>query len=438
VVLPNAVEKKEGKKMSNQIKLQQPVTAGSLRATNFFNGRLVTGADLTREQNARREAVRRIGRATGDGVVEGLEVAKEPTAGDEPIVNVRAGLAVNRCGIALHLAQDASVNLLERFGATEQPSNIFGVCQAIQAGTYTAGFGFYLLVLSPSQTVEGSAPTGGLNNAFAACSTDVILETVQFRLLPADSFLKNGMPSDLDDKLLRNYVAYRCFGKAENDKFFANPLVFSLDSYGLLDEMRGQQTLSDNDVPLALIHWTSEGLEFVEMWAVRRRLTKRSDDEDWTQLITDRRTSETEAMMQQFADHLEAIRNAVNDPSAIIADEHFRYLPPAGILPLKTDGVSRKGFDAEIFFGEKGSPNIVSTDGDRLRVMLNQALHHEPCDLQRDEKIQLYHVRENLKAVEDGSNVQKVLAFARHSLPFFGVARFDEATFNEDRFSAPI
>ena len=424
--------------MPDQIKLQQPVTDGSLRATNFFNGRLITGADLTREQNARREAVRRIGRATGNGVVEGLEVAKEPAAGDEPIVSVRAGTAVNRCGISLHLAQDASVNLLERFGAAEQPSSIFGVCRAIQPGTYTAGFGFYLLVLSPSQTVEGSAPTSGLNNAFAACSTDVILETVQFRLLPADNFLKNGMPSDLDDKLLRNYVAYRCFGTADIVNFFADPLDFSLESYGLLDEMRGQQTLSDNDVPLAIVHWTSEGLEFVEMWAVRRRLTSRNDDADWTQLISDRRPSDIEAMMRQFADHLEAIRNAANDPSTVIADEHFRYLPPAGMLPLVTDGVLGRGFDAGNFFGANGSSNIISTDGDRLRVMLNQALDHEPCDLQSDEKIQLYHVRENLKAVQDGRNVQKVLAFARHSLPFFGVARFDEAKFNKDRFSAPI
>ena len=43
--------------MSDKIKLQQPIINGSLRSTNFFNGRLVTGADMSREQTARREAV---------------------------------------------------------------------------------------------------------------------------------------------------------------------------------------------------------------------------------------------------------------------------------------------------------------------------------------------------------------------------------------------
>ena len=421
--------------MSSQIKLQQPIINGSLRVTNFFNGRLVTGADMTREQTARREAVSRIGSATGDGIVEGLSVEKDETAGNDPIVNVSAGLAVNRCGQALYLSQDTSINLLQRTGTTEQASSIFANCQPLQAGTYTAGFGLYLLVISPAETTEGSAPTSGLKNAFATCSTDVILESVQFRLFAVDSFLAN---ETLPDKnLLRNHVAYRCFGTAENQSIFQNPLGFSLDSYGLMDEMRSK-TLSKSDVPLAIISWTSSGLEFVEMWAVRRRLTKRTDDENWTHLVSDRRVSETEAMMHQFADQSEELRIKSNNPQTIEADDHFRYLPPAGILPLKVSGSSQKGFDSDTFFSGRGSKDIVSMDGDRLRVLLREALSHEPIDLSGSEKIQFYFVRENLQALEAGQKVQKALVFARHSLPYFGVARFDEAKFERDRFSNPI
>ena len=65
--------------MSGQIKLQQPVVNGSLRSTNFFNGRLVTGADMTREQAARREAVWRTGKAAGEGIAR---VARELLAGE--------------------------------------------------------------------------------------------------------------------------------------------------------------------------------------------------------------------------------------------------------------------------------------------------------------------------------------------------------------------
>ena len=196
--------------MSNNIKLQQPIINGSLRSTNFFNGRLITGADLSREQTARREADRLIGKASGAGIVYGLTVKKDAAAGNDSIVNITKGLAVNGCGQSLFLPQDTTVNLLQRFGTSDQPSKIFSDCQPLQGGTYTVGNGLYLLVLSPAESSEGSAPTGGMNNKFSACSTDVILETVQFRLLAVDPFLKNETLPDA--KSLRNYLAYRCFG----------------------------------------------------------------------------------------------------------------------------------------------------------------------------------------------------------------------------------
>jgi hypothetical protein len=417
------------------VKIQQPIADGSLRSTNFFNGRLVTGADMTREQAARREAVARIGQAAGEGVVYGLEVEKDAAAGTQPIVSIKAGLAVNRCGQALFLADDVTVNLLERENAPAQATNIFGECGEITVGNYTSGYGFYLLVISPAQSTEGSAPTSGLNNAFSTCNTDVILETVQFRRLAMDTFLGSDKPTD--PNLLRNYIAYKCFGTAKTDKFFADPLGFSLSSYGLIDEMR-DKTLSKSEVPLAVIHWTSAGIQFVDNWSVRRRLIKRSGEGRWTQLLNDRRAAETEAMMRQFEDQLKRIETETTDLTAIEADDYFRYLPPAGILPVAVANKPQKGFNAATFFGAKGAKLIVNTDGDRLRVLLNEALNHEPIDMSQSEKIWLYYVRENVQAFDGGANVRKVLVFARHSLPFIGVARFDEAQFDEDRFAEPI
>jgi hypothetical protein len=416
------------------IKLQQPITGGSLRATNFFNGRLVTGADMTREQNARREADWRVGRAASDGIVSGLEVKKESSPGNEPIVNVSKGLAVNRCGQTLYLADDTNVDLLQRFGTIDAASKIFGDCKQISVGTYTAGFGLYLLVLSPVETSEGSAPTSGLNNAFASCNTDVILETVQFRLLAVDPFLRNENFSD--KKRLRNLVAYRCFTAAEMQEFYKNPLGFPLNPYGLIDEMRGK-TLSDSDVPLAIINWTSSGLQFVEMWAVRRRLTRRSYDDDWTQLVKDRRLSENEAMMEQFADQIGRLQFEESNLPKLEANEHFRYLPPAGLLPLAAPGANN-GFDLNAFFGEKGSEEIALLEGESLRTLLADSLTHPPIDLDADEKVQLYVIRENLEAVEQGQNVRLALVFARHSLRYYGVARFGRAIWNVSRFAAMI
>ncbi len=391
------------------IKLKQPIINGSLRATNFFNGRLVTGADMTREQTSRREAVWRVGKAAGEGIVYGLEVEKDKDAGTNPIVSVSKGLAVNRCGQALYLSDDTSVDLLQRFGTVDQPSTIFGDCQPLAVGTYTAGFGYYLLVLSPVESSEGSAQTSGLNNVFATCNTNVILETVQFNLLPIDSFLKKETfpPANM----IRNHIAYKCFGVAKSSEFFNDPLGVSLASYGLLDEMRGK-SLSDSDVPLAIINWTSNGLEFVETWAVRRRVTRKDTAENWTQLVKDRRLSETEAMMMQFAVQLEQLRISQSNPTDIIATNYFQFLPPAGILPLS--GFGQKGFDAAKFFGAKFT-TVAEISGDNLRVLLDEALRHEPIDLTTSNSIQLYNIKEN-----QTQNVQKAMVFARHTLPYLG------------------
>lgn len=409
--------------MPNQLNLEQPIKSGGVRVTNFFNGRLVTGADLTREQNARREADRGFGRAAGAGVAYGLQVAKDAAAGGEPVVNITSGLAVNRCGQTLYVPQDARVDLLKRFGAVEPSSKTLGNCQPLAAGTYTAGYGLYLLVLSPAETSEGSAPTSGLNNAFSGCNTDVILETAQFRLLAIDPFLTGSAPPA--ERFLRNFIAHRCFGTDVTEGFFADPLGFRLDSYGLMDEMR-RKTLADADVPLAIINWTSGGIQFVDMWAVRRRPTVQNTDEKWTQFTGDRRAAENEAVMRQFADQIEDSQPQRNDCREVRAADYFRRLPPAGLLPLATPGAP-VGFDLQNFFGDRWLADAAMIDGEQLPPLLREATAHAPIDLASGAQIQLYFVRENFLAAQAGAVKQLSLVFVKRSVPYRGTARFDAA-----------
>lgn len=396
------------------IKLQEPIANGSLKSTYFFNGRLVTGADLTREQEVRREAVRRSGKAAGTGIVHGLKVEKDFTAGNDPIVNVYKGLAVNGCGQTLYLAQDESVNLLERFGSQTVSSNIFGDCQPLQTGTYTAGYGLYLLVLSPAQKSEGNAPTSGLNNAFSTCNTDVIWETAQFRLLAIDPFLSGeSLPNQLK---LRNYLTYRCLGITETNKLFADPLKFSVKTYGLIDEMRAS-VLSNSDVPLAIINWTASGIRFVEMWAVRRRLYKNNGEKDWKNLLSERRKAETEAAIQQFSDQIAQMERDNLNLSTIVADDYFQCLPPVGIIPSNRN--SQNGFDPNVFFGNRYYGYEMQINGNRLRDLLNTAIDHEPINLSNYYPVQLYRIRENTEALNNGENVRAALIFASSAIPFY-------------------
>src|SRR4051812_38063043 len=177
------------------LQLQQPLKEGAIRSVNFFNGRLLTSKDLTREQQARREADWRSGLAVGDGVAFGLEVARDGTLdqAQAPVVRVKAGLAVNRKGQTLRLTADTSVALARRFDSTTA-SCIFAACNPIGAGTYVAGAGVYLLTIAPAESSEGRAPTNGTDPANVRCNTDTHIEAVQFRLIS----VKTQLFADLD------------------------------------------------------------------------------------------------------------------------------------------------------------------------------------------------------------------------------------------------
>ena len=284
-------------------------------------------------------------------------------------------------------------------------SKIFGDCQPLEGGTYTAGYGLYLLVISPAESSEGSAPTSGLTNAFSTCNTDVVLETVQFRLLAIDPYLTGEtLPNQ---NLLRNHIAYRCFGTAEMQKFFTDPFGVEINSYGLMDEMR-EKTLSKSDVPMAVVNWTSSGIKFVEMWAVRRRITSLPENTGWSFLVSDRRQSESEAMSSQFADHIQDIRFKEANLDTITAVSRFNNLPPVGLLPVKVpvcaldikNATASKGFAPQTFFGQLGTKEVAMLDASRLRRLINESFQHEPIDLKQDKKVRLYLLWENVRAVE--------------------------------------
>src|SRR5258705_1340911 len=101
--------------MDSRISLQQPILNGGIRSINFFNGRLLSARDLTREQTANREADRRLGQAAGDGIAYGLEISKSLESTQEfPVITVEAGLAVNRIGQTLMLTDKTDVALVRR------------------------------------------------------------------------------------------------------------------------------------------------------------------------------------------------------------------------------------------------------------------------------------------------------------------------------------
>lgn len=416
--------------------LQQPLTEGGIRNVNFFNGRLLTGKDMSREQAARREADARLGRALGDGVAFGLDAARDPLhdRADAPVLRVKAGLAVNRAGQTLCLAADVSVALTRRFDAAGSAACecVFADCSPIAGGTYVAGAGVYLLTIAPASTNEGRAPTNGLDPTNVRCNTDATVDGVQFRLLAINPLRF----ADLDpaSPRFRNLLAYRCFGIEARDAAMIDPWREDPASYGLVDELR-EVGLGDCDVPLALVYWTAGGLRFVDTWSVRRRLLGPDALRDHAFVARARRLVEAEAMCAQFQQQLGDLLAANATPALLSARTHFRYLPPFGLLPLQS-GVLRGFGDAAFFDGvprrsKSGSGQSTPfIDARELGAMREQALAFAPTDLDAGEFLWVHRPWQPQRALAEGGAAQPLLAFACGLMPEFAIARFDMARYD--------
>ncbi|MEH6413434.1 hypothetical protein [Pseudomonas sp. CGJS7] len=435
--------------LEDVLQLQQPIKDGGIRNVNFFNGRLLTGKDLSREQQAHREADARLGLAIGDGVAFGLEAARDPDQDrpEAPVLRVRAGLAINRLGHTLRLNADTSVALTRRFDGGEDGGDcqcVFAQCNPLADGVYVAGAGVYVLTIAPARQDEGRAPSNGLDPGNVRCNTDATVEAVQFRLQAINPLRF----ADLDPSspLFRNRLAYRCFGIEARDAAAFDPWRVDPPSYGLIDELR-PTGLSDCEVPLALVYWTAAGLRFVDTWSVRRRLLEPDalsgfsfqrnpldpgELSSFAFLARARRLVEAQAMCAQFQQHLADLLAATALPATLRARDHFRYLPPFGVVPLQN--LPLRGFGDAAFFQDIARRPLPGSgqqtqfiDSRQIGALQHQALAFSPTDSASGEYLWIYRPWQTVQALSQGRGVQPLLVFACGQMPEMALARFDLA-----------
>jgi hypothetical protein len=404
------------------------VTGAALRSVNFFNGRLLTGDDLRREQTTLRSHLARLGRAVGEGVAYGLEVQETigTSSKGKPVVTVAAGLALTRSGLALELAAPVDVALARsRPVAGSEPGGLFADCQPFAPGTYTAGAGVYLLTIGPAQRGEGRAPVSGLSNEPAPCNVAASVEAVRFRLIRLAL-----TPAELTDKdHLRNRIAYACFGAGALAGFVSNPFGAALARYGLIDTLR-EQTLGDDEVPLGVLGWAiSDGIQFVDEWSVRRRVVRRGATTDWSLLAGDRRPGEGEARLLQFQDQLDDIALREPAPSLFEARSRFRLLPAAGLLR-----VGPGSFGTSNFFAGMKVRGPAFIEGAKLEAVLRQSYAYPPIAITNPEAVWLYVVRENVQA-SGAVGTSQCVVFANGHTPYAADARADLSYWNYANFA---
>ncbi len=403
--------------------LQQTILDGGIRAVNFFNGRLLTGEDLTREQTARREADRRFGIALGDGIAWGLEVqvAKDQTHGTA--VTINAGLAINRNGQTLHLPSALDVLLSDRSAPKVATTRSFVDC-GLKGGVIATNPGTYLLTLAPDEANEGHAPSQSLDEGTVRCNSDALVEAVQIRMLPLTAELDAAAYNDTDR--MRNAVAWQCFGLDNMANFLIDPLRMPVQIPEPLETLAGK-TYTRCDVPLAVVRITTK-IEFVDLWSVRRRPTPRGCAGAFAYPVEERRRAEGEAMSLQFQQQLAEITAASGDVRNLVARDKFVQLPAAGLLPMPGDAASDAAAIASFFAGctLRGPAYI---EGSHLESLLRDSYSYPPIDPNSGELIWLYRVRENRQAIELGRDPKPraCLVFTSGHMPYQADARLDVA-----------
>jgi hypothetical protein len=432
------------------VSLLETVT-GDIRSVNFFNGRLLAGEDLSAEQQAQRAERLLLGRALGDGVSYGLEVYEDAarSAHAQPVVSVEPGLAISRNGMTLSLDRRTDVALASvalTVIDADTGAGVFSDCLTATPGSYTSGAGVYLLTIGPSSVARGRAPLNGQPDAGAACAIDASIEGVQFRLVGVPNISAAELNPSLAPRL-RNHVAHLMLGTDDpaRQSFRVGPLGPRVTSYGRVDEMLAAGLLTTAEVPLAALTWTeSDGLQFIDLWAVRRRLTHRAETDQLPSGLEaqaailrppysgDRARSEAEALSSQFDRQIEDLRGTVV-LETLAAATVFEYLPAAGVLPLAQE--RSRGVVPDTFFGAQASQDGATIDAELVTPLLAEARSHEPIAVDGSEPVQLYLLWESNLAVQAGLSTQAVLVFAKHTISYRGTRRYGYARFGAGRVS---
>jgi hypothetical protein len=205
--------------------------------------------------------------------------------------------------------------------------------------------------------------------------------------------------------------------------------------YGLLDGLR-PKILTDCDVPLALLYWTStDGIAFIDTWAVRRRVTPPGSNEEWLPQATARRIIEGEAMFLQFRDHILDLMGGTTNLGSFKATQEFDYMPSLGIIPFALPR-SVSAFSLE-FFKELTTSKPVFIEGARLPDLIHRSFSFPPIDLNSKEVSWLYLVRENSEAIEnqEADAPKGYLVISNGHMPFAGAAHFDLSRWDYSNYS---
>ena len=319
----------------------------------WFDGRFLTAADLTREQDYVRLRQADFGRAVGAGIVHGLEVqlARDPAGGLRGAARlaIMAGHGIAPNGEPVVLPVNVEIDLAD-VAAIERLDATFGLRRrpGPPVGTQT---GLFILSLRP---VEYTAnPTASYPTSITEKRTvedgDVI-EGVAVTLTP--------WPDGGGEEVLgrrRSRAARSIFVEG-------NARGIPVDA-----------------LPVAMVALDRGSLRWLDMHMMRRELG--ADRADLFGDDNDRgRRAAREAYLLQYEGQLATVVDDRNGDGHFAAGDYFDALPPIGQLPAATITTSATDF-TQSFFPAQVDVELTIIPEDELPALVEESLHLPPIDL---------------------------------------------------------
>lgn len=304
-----------------------------LTRTHYFDGRLLTAADLTREQLYLDQRLREVGQALGSGVVEGLAVT---LSGGR--LSIGPGLAVTEAGRLLQVRTPLPVNLNDR-----------GTLAGLNDGQFARlPHGLFALVLAYAERPSGVAEVFPRDLTGRTAQHDLDEEGVQAALLP--------LPVPLP----------------QSGEFPVRAALMRLAAEGALDGIG----LPEDAVALGVLAISGNAPRWLDTTLLRHPPRGFVGPGD-------RQADLGRQYEALLADVLAARLPLDGDFAAL---DHFRVLPPAGRLPKAAiDPVAGR----QRYFPEHFRVAVAPIRQADLELVLADSMGLPPIDLLRDEPVDL-------------------------------------------------
>ena len=324
---------------------------GLRRRPHYFDGRFLTGADLTRDQDYVRQRQADMARASGSGVISGLQV-RSLALGRGQTIHIEPGVGLTPSGDVVMLSAARDVPLLDMpltrqldaaMGLREEPRVALGrrtglFILALRAVEFTANpIAAYPRTLTGKRTVEDGD----------------IIEATAITLIP---YPERSGAATLNE-------ARRAVAKQ----------IFTGRPRGLPQEA----------LPLAMIAVERGTVRWIDSAMVRRET---GADSGVRIAFGGRPRALAEAHVLQHRAHLADVLAEIQArglPPVFAAAQHFATLPAAGQLPATTVQPDAFGF-RQFYFPPTVDVDLAFVPLDEIGALVEESLALPPIDLEAE------------------------------------------------------